>query len=81
MSDVFNELNDNTLPSNRSVRLERDLFKRMVFITNAIENGWTVTKKIDTYVFTKKHEGRKEVFLDSYLDSFIKTNSDLSALN
>ena len=80
MSSENNELND-TLQVDRSVRIEKDLFKRIVFIANAIENGWTVTKKIDTYVFTKKHEGRKEVFLDSYLDSFVATNSDLSALN
>lgn len=80
MSQRINQTVENTAEVITPVRIEKDLFKRMVFIANAVENGWTVTKKIDTYVFTKKHEGKKEVFLDSYLDRFVATNSDLSAL-
>mgnify|MGYP001212680932 CR=1 FL=1 len=80
MSQAANRTGVNTAEVTRPVRIEGDLFKRMVFIANAVENGWTVTKKTDTYVFTKKHEGRKEVFLDSYLDTFVATNSDLSTL-
>jgi hypothetical protein len=80
MSQAINERVGNTIETNGSIRIEGNIFKRMVFIANAVEKGWTVTKKTDTYVFTKKHEGRKEVLLDSYLDSFIATNSDLSAL-
>ena len=60
--------------------LDMQTIRKMAFIYNAVNDGWSVTKKIDNYVFTKKHEGRKEVFLDSYLDSFVATNSDLSAL-
>ena len=80
MKSAVKSTTDNTAEQTTPLRIEQDIFKRMVFIANAIENGWTVTKKTDTYVFTKKHEGRKEVFLDSYLDSFVATNSDLSAL-
>jgi hypothetical protein len=80
MNQATNQTARNTVEVTRPVRIEGHLFKRMVFIANAVEKGWTVTKKTDTYVFTKKHEGRKEVLLDSYLDSFIATNSDLSAL-
>ena len=81
MSYQINNTLDNTCQRTIPLRIEKNIFKRMVFIANAIENGWTVSKKTDTYVFSKKHEGRKEVFLDSYLDQFVETNSDLSLLN
>jgi len=48
--------------------------KKMAFIYNAINDGWSVTKKIDNYVFTKKHEGRKEVYSEEYLKDFIERN-------
>jgi hypothetical protein len=48
--------------------------QKMAFIYNSIESGWSVNKKNDKFVFNKKHEGKKEVFLDSYLQEFIKDN-------
>ena len=48
--------------------------KIMVFITNALEQGWTIKKKEDSYIFTKKHENRREIFQENYLESFVKTN-------
>jgi hypothetical protein len=41
---------------------------------NALDFGWTIKKSEDSYIFTKKHEGKKEVFHENYLESFIKTN-------
>ena len=49
-------------------------FKKICFIFNAIEDGWGVKKKDDTYIFSKKHEGKKEVYLDTYLQTFIEKN-------
>jgi len=48
--------------------------KKMVFLFNAINDGWTIKKQNGSYIFQKKHEGKKEIFLDSYLMSFIKNN-------
>lgn len=48
--------------------------QKMVFIHNALVDGWTVAMKTDKYVFTKKHEGRKEVLSDDYLREFIERN-------
>jgi hypothetical protein len=48
--------------------------KKICFIYNAIEDGWNVKKKENTYIFSKKHEGKKEVYLDSYLQTFIEKN-------
>jgi hypothetical protein len=48
--------------------------KKMVFLFNAINDGWTIKKNNDSYIFQKKHEGKKEIFLDSYLMKFLKKN-------
>jgi len=55
---------------------------KMIFIMNALENGWSVKKisaedatKGYSYVFSKKHENRREVFLESYLEKFIATQA------
>jgi hypothetical protein len=44
---------------------------KMLFIVNAVDKGWSVRKRNGSYIFSKKHEGRKEVFNDMYLDNFI----------
>ena len=53
---------------------------KMSFIYNAVQNGWNVRKKNDSYIFTKKHQGKKEVFLDTYLNDFVEENVDLNKL-
>jgi hypothetical protein len=47
---------------------------KMIFIMNALEDGWTIKKINNSYFFRKKHEDKKEVFLESYLENFIKNN-------
>ena len=54
--------------------LDMQTIRKMAFIYNAVNDGWSVTKKIDNYVFTKKHEGKKEVYSDDYLRAFIERN-------
>jgi hypothetical protein len=44
---------------------------------NAIETGWSVKKSDDNYIFTKKHEGKREVFMADYLEKFIDKNMRL----
>ena len=36
--------------------------------------------KDNKYIFSKKHEGKREVFQDSYLKKFIEKNMDISDL-
>jgi len=45
---------------------------------NALDQGWSIKKKDESYIFTKKHENKKEIFQENYLDEFIKTNMQLS---
>jgi hypothetical protein len=52
-------------------------FQKMNFIMNAVETGWTVKKSEDNYIFTKKHEGKREVFMADYLEKFIDKNMKL----
>ena len=52
----------------------------MVFVFNAINDGWTIKKRNDSYIFIKNHEGKKEIFHDSYLATFMKDNFDMSKL-
>ncbi|MAR51022.1 MAG: hypothetical protein CML42_07840 [Rhodobacteraceae bacterium] len=52
--------------------------QKMKFIYNALENGWAVKKKKDLYIFSKNHEGKKEVLLDEYLKRFMVTNMDFN---
>jgi len=40
-----------------------------------LADGWTVKKRRGVYIFTKKHEGRKEVFDESFLLEFLRKNA------
>jgi hypothetical protein len=55
-------------------------FQKMILVFNALENGWTVKKKDEAFIFTKNHEGKKEVLLDTYLQKFFKINLDISKM-
>lgn len=48
--------------------------QKMIFLHNAIENGWTVEKKNELYIFKKKHHQKDEYFKEIYIDHFIKEN-------
>jgi hypothetical protein len=59
------------------VEMSHKTFQKMVFIINAIEQGWSVNKIQQSYIFTKKHENKKEVFQEDYLDKFVESNLNL----
>lgn len=59
------------------VKISKSLFQKMVFLTNALDKGWSIKKTDDSYIFTKKHEGKKEVFQSDYLEKFIESNLDI----
>lgn len=72
----YNDDDENTICINRPQTYEIDYItlQKMTFLYNAIESGWEVKRKENTYVFTKKHQGKKEIYNDSYLKSFIQAN-------
>jgi hypothetical protein len=65
---------------NDNVKVDVIKFQKMLLLFNSIEQGWSVKKRNDAYVFTKNHEGKKEVLEDAYLLKFMKTNLDLNKL-
>jgi hypothetical protein len=51
---------------------------KMILIFNALEKGWKIKKNNNAYIFSKNHEGKKEVLLDDYIKRFIETNLKIS---
>lgn len=62
------ELNDVNL------NIDRQKVHKMIFLFNALENGWSIKKKNKEYIFSKNHEGKREVYDEDYLEKFIKDN-------
>ena len=54
--------------------------QKMAFLYNALEDGWKIKKKDNYYVFTKNHENKKEIYLDSYLKRFMVENMDINKI-
>ena len=48
--------------------------QKMVFLYNALENGWQLSKNNDKYIFIKKHEDKQEIYLEDYLEKFVIEN-------
>jgi len=63
---------------NENIKIDVIKFQKMLLLFNSIEQGWSVKKRNDSYVFTKNHEGKKEVLEDSYLLKFMKNNLELN---
>ena len=64
----------------KQVEIDKIKFQKMVFLFNALDNGWSIKKRKDSYIFTKNHEGKKEVLEYTYLMKFMKTNLDLNKI-
>jgi len=57
-----------------TAELSKPAFQKMLFIANALEQGWTVKKSQDSYIFTKRHENKEEIFQENYLETFVDGN-------
>jgi hypothetical protein len=60
------------LENNKNISLLT--LQKMNLIYNALDEGWSIKKIDNSYIFTKKHENKKEIIEDSYLLKFMKTN-------
>jgi hypothetical protein len=63
-----------------NLKVDAITFQKMLLIFNSIEQGWSVKKRKDSYVFIKNHENLKEILDNSYLLQFMKTNLDLNKI-
>jgi hypothetical protein len=66
------------LPKN--IKMERKEFQKLLFLSNVLDQGWTIKKRNDTYIFSKKHENRYEVFQEDYLEKFVLSNINSGTL-
>ncbi len=60
------------IPDN--IKMDRKHFQKMMFLNNALNDGWTIKKSAENYIFTKKHENKREIFQENYLENFIISN-------
>lgn len=65
--ELTNELSNN-------IKLEKSSLRKMMFIMNALDQGWSIKKSQESYIFTKKHENRREIFQETYLEDFLFSN-------
>jgi hypothetical protein len=68
------------LENEKSLEIDKIKFQKMVFLYNALDNGWSIKKTQNSYIFKKNHEGKKEVFNETYLSMFMKDNADINKL-
>lgn len=71
--DTFKDLDKN-------YKIDNLEFQKMVILYNAIEDGWSVKRQKQSYIFTKKHENKKEILHDTYLSKFLNDKLDLSKI-
>ena len=68
------------MQNTEELQVNKKNFQKMLFLTNAIEKGWSVKKIDSAYVFIKKTENKKEVLRTDYLEKFIDENLDINLL-
>lgn len=71
---ICNYITMDVITTEKSLNEDTKFILKMNFIDNALEDGWDVKKKEGLYIFTKNHEGKKEVFSDDFLTHFVKKN-------
>ena len=71
-------MNINVEVTTDKMQIDNLILQKMAFIYNALECGWDIKKNQEKYIFSKNYEGKKEVYLDSYLRQFIETNLSIN---
>jgi|LauGreDrversion4_2_1035121.scaffolds.fasta_scaffold00146_26 hypothetical protein len=57
-----------------NIKMNKKQYQKFIFINNALEDGWSIKKINEKYIFTKKHENRREILQEDYLENFIISN-------
>jgi hypothetical protein len=61
-----------------NLEIDKMKFKKMIFLYNALDNGWSIKKRKDSYIFIKNHENKKEIFDETYLTTFMEDNININ---
>ena len=70
-----------TMNISEKPQLDTIVLHKMLFVYKALENGWEIKKNNEKYIFTKSHENKKEVYLDTYLRQFLENNLDINNIH
>jgi hypothetical protein len=65
---------------NNNYKIDSIKFQKMILLYNSLEDGWNIKKRNGSYIFSKNHEGKKEIISDDYLLRFMKSNFDVNKL-
>lgn len=77
MEEIQQAYNINNFINN----LDKNKLQQMIFIYNALENGWQIKKtKQNLYSFKKPHYNQSDYFSDKFISTFIKENIDIKNL-
>ena len=71
---------DLNIDLNTNIKIKNNKFQKMLFIFNAINNGWSVKKEDNSFIFSKSHNGQQEIFEEEYLTTFMNENFDMNTL-
>ena len=52
----------------------------LCFLYNVLNNGWVIRKSNTNYIFIKNHEGKKEIFSNDYINTFLKENFNFNLI-
>jgi len=63
-----------------NIKIDSVKFQKMILLYNSIEQGWSVKKNENSYIFTKLHEDKNEILEENYLFKFMKKNFNLSKI-
>ena len=70
------------MPGIDNFNVDLPTLRKMLFIYNAVLNGWTVRHKSEnSFEFKKsKNSVKKQLLLDNYLNEFVKENLNIERL-
>ena len=79
---IFNIIFNYYMENNFDNTVSKENLK-ILFIYNAIQDGWCVKKEDNMYLFRKKHENKKKYFSEDYLKKFVLkyNNLDIQYIN
>jgi hypothetical protein len=60
--------------------IDKIKFQKIIFIYNALEDGWCIKKDKKSYILRKKHENKTKVFDELSLTEFITSHMELSKI-
>lgn len=55
--------------------VEPEKIQKLLILSNALDDNWHIRKENDSYIFSKKINGVKEVYSENFLNDFVSKYS------